>query len=94
MARIQVVYPDEQEALVDTRVAALRRQSRSHFVACLIEDDLRTAGLIAADSPSPDAALLAQITTAMADPDLRRDIEGLLARARRSRRSTRQPAAA
>lgn len=58
MAKIQVTFRDEREALLDERVEQLRRPSRSFHCAQLIDDDLRAAGLLPAAAPAAELAEL------------------------------------
>jgi hypothetical protein len=53
MARAGTSFPDEWETLLTARVAALRRPSLSHHIALLLEDDLRSAGVLPTVQQSP-----------------------------------------
>ena len=85
MARAITSIPDEWIPLMERRAVSLRRPSESNYLACLIEDDLRSAGLLAPASDTEQAELIALA----AELGLPAALETL----RRKLRTTKQPAA-
>jgi hypothetical protein len=86
MGRLTISLPETLASAAAKRAAAQKR-STSSYVAILIEDDLREAGILNAGEPDT-AELLAKLQAALdQNPALRPELDALLRRSTRARRA-------
>lgn len=81
MARAITSIPEDWVAKIDQRITALRRPSVSHHLFILIEDDLRQAGLIEAETSPALQEYIAKVqAAAAASPRIIQRLEAALRR--------------
>lgn len=86
MKRVMVNLDDKAGDLLEQKASAEKR-SASSYIALLVEADLRAAGLLVADDESANAEFITKVHTAIAaQPELKDDIERIIARGGRDRR--------
>lgn len=86
MARITISMPDETGAKAEIRATSQKR-SVSSYISLLVEQDLRSVGMLA-DGPADHGPLLAKLTAALkAQPALAEEVQQFLKRATRRRRA-------
>lgn len=91
MARAATSFPDAWESPLATRIAALRRPSLSYHINVLLEDDLRSAGLLKTSERELEwkqkvEQLIAGLDEKARDKFLA-DLDDLVRASRRSRRT-------